>query len=219
MTFTENQILVYFLFGVIALIGLIFAIKVKLAERTTALLAKNEEKIPSIKIKKYSEVNVFQFRKDFFRVGLIYSLSCVILVFSWVKYEPVIDPDLLIDYSCELDSLHFGYPSVPPPPLPPPIKIEVVPNEAIIEAVEFNENSVISFHEKNHFDNQIIPSPPPLPVEIEETENFDQYLDEEIDFNAEDFIEKIKKVVAPIQEEEDFEEEICIYIVEIMGSL
>ena len=102
-------------------------------------------------------------------MGLIFSLSSVILAFSWIKYEPNIDLDLFIDYSCELDRVIYY--NLPPPPPPLPMKIKIVSNEAITETVEFNENSVISFYEENHSDNQTIPFPPP-PVDTEETANF-----------------------------------------------
>ena len=86
-------------------------------------------------IKKYPQANVNQYQGLFMRVGLMLSLSFVIMAFSWRTYDGVasLDGPIILDEEFEIIPPNSN--PLPPPPPPAPPVINEVPDEVIIEDV------------------------------------------------------------------------------------
>lgn len=214
MTFTENEIFTYVLLGILALIGLVFVIKMKIKQKATRFSQQYKTANNSIKIKKYPIANIFQFRNIFFRVGLICSLSCVVLAFNWTLPPEVIDEDLLVIDIYDDDGYPWGYPPVPGPPPAPALTIEIVPNETIMEGTDFENiafdkdglfESELFFNKKESHSARYLMKMPPPPIEIKDT--FDIDLEEEIEFEE------------LIEEEEEDDLDLFIRIVPVLSIL
>lgn len=117
MTFTENEIFTYCLFGILALIGLVFVIKMKIKQKANRFSQQYKTANSSIKIKKYPIANIFQFRNVFFRVGLICSLSGVVLAFNWPVDPAIFDDDLFVPCIGIYDDYNYQFDYDSPPPI------------------------------------------------------------------------------------------------------
>ena len=86
---------------------------------------------------KYPEVNVFKNRPIFLKVGLVLSLSFVLMAFSYTTFEQ--EPDSSFIVSIDADDIEVIPPRTPPVQKklpPPPLEIIEVPNEIPIDEPE-----------------------------------------------------------------------------------
>ncbi|MFT4760276.1 MAG: protein TonB [Paraglaciecola sp.] len=121
---------------------------------------------------KYPSVDAFRFGRSFFNFGLLIVVSMAIFAFSWTQYDkkvtftvcgPTLPPKIPV---------HSPITTTPPPkPPPPPAKLEILPDEEVIDTVEFIDTSI-------EIDEPVAPAPiakktviktPPPPPIKEET--------------------------------------------------
>lgn len=150
-----------------------------LAER-----AKNPKHV-SKALRKYQDVDVFQFRSIFLYLGLIGVLAVAVSAFNWTDYNdgPVaqaVSYDL--DFDIEVEPPPATAEAPPPPPPPPPTVIEEVPKDFLLEEeeIEFVDQSIDAdasidapiFAETEEAAPPPPPPPPPPPAEKEVAEIF-----------------------------------------------
>ncbi|MEM6316155.1 MAG: energy transducer TonB [Bacteroidota bacterium] len=109
---------------------------------------------------KHPAVNVFRWSNTFLRVGMIASLTFVVLAFSYTTYEvtefeigPMEAEDII-----DNDPPRTIDPPKPPPPPPPPPVIEEVNVEEVEEEPEFVDNFIDE-------EEEVLPPPPPPKIE------------------------------------------------------
>ncbi len=110
----------------------------------TQFEAKNEEKDIASR-NKYPSVDAFRFGRTFFNLGLLIAISMAVFAFGWTQYETKIDiPDYYdpIEDIIETEIPRTPPPLPPPPPPPPPAKLEILPDEEVVDTVEFIDVSI-----------------------------------------------------------------------------
>lgn len=124
---------------------------------------------------KYPSVDAFRLGRTFFNFGLFIAISMVIFAFGWTQYDYKVDiPEFTepIEDIIDTEIPRTPPPLPPPPPPPPPTKLEILPDEEVIDTVTFVDQSIKD-------DTPIIsepvekatappPTPPPPPIIKEE---------------------------------------------------
>lgn len=124
---------------------------------------------------KYPEVDIFRYSSIIFRLGLVLSLTMIVLAMNWTNVEEkVFVPDNALDmeYDLEVEVPRSAEPPPPPPPPPPPV-FEAVPDDVVLEEepMDFrdnslDENSAVS-QQPAQENNRPLPPPPPPPPPAE----------------------------------------------------
>jgi protein TonB len=149
LSFSSGQVLTLVAALIIGIMALIFGWRYYLRNRSLASLAARHAKDTGSLVlegrNKYPEVNVFRHSPMLLRLGLIASLSVVILALNWTVFEQeVYIPEGAMDFDEDIvmeEPPRTAEP--PPPPPPPPPVIQEVPDEVLLtqEPVEFTDQS------------------------------------------------------------------------------
>ena len=126
----------------ILIVGIIAAFKYRFSH--IKIDRQRDTQVNGKRIKKYSEVDVFQWSAVFWKVGIISALSITIIAFMWTSFPRVID---VSDYEVNLVDIEVEPPStvqkkeLPPPP-PPPSTVIQTTNDLQVEAPTFTDQTV-----------------------------------------------------------------------------
>ncbi len=135
---------------------------------------------------KYPDVDVFQLRGLFLRLGIIASLSIVVLAFNWTSYDKKLNvPESwlrLESEDIEIETPRSEQEPPPPPPPPPPPVIQEVAADLLVDAkdVDFVDQSVDARTEimevpvvmERKEEKKVVMAPPPPPPPPAEEEIF-----------------------------------------------
>ncbi len=181
-SFSTTTVLVVLLVGVLVLMGLIFGLRKMYQYRSsTDLKAKYKgynRKSPLAAIHQYPDVDVFSMNSIFVKLGIVLSLSLVIIALNWtvhpkakssMDYELSGDDDITVEMPRTMEP-----PPPPPPPAPKPLTFEEVKPELITEQeeLEFEDQSADAETEIERPDpvierppekEKVVPAPPPPP--------------------------------------------------------
>lgn len=121
---------------------------------------------------KYLSIDVFKFSGTFFNIGMTVALGVSVLAFSWTKFEPLQQFQSSV-WEGDSDNIEtIRTPAEKPKPLPPPPpkpKIEIVDNTAIVDTVEFIDQSITQdFKRPEPVGPPKVPKTPPVTKEKEE---------------------------------------------------
>lgn len=179
----SNGVLLAFFIALAVILFIIAGIRYYFKLQTKAHL---REKHLYQNVKKYPELDSFQFSSTLWYLGLAVSLAFTVVLFNWT-YRQVDTSSEIVLYDLEAD-IEIEPPRStdappPPPPPPPPNLIKEVPEEMILEEEEVkfqdmsldNETEVVApptLPAKVKEDKPLPPPPPPPPAEPQAEEIF-----------------------------------------------
>ncbi|MCB9080448.1 MAG: energy transducer TonB [Lewinellaceae bacterium] len=156
----------------LAVLGVILLIRMRMAKIATGALAQRHTRKPGSVLArtKYPEADAFRLRGTFFNLGLALALGLSMLALGWTQYEPKVpfsENFILLEDVLEIDPPRTTDPPRPLPPPPPPV-IEEVPDEQVLaeEEPEFIDRSVDTDEAVETPPVQVkkvLPPPPPPP--------------------------------------------------------